>query len=88
MQQDTPPDPVALWSNGRAEPFTVEEILQVPCCRCGAPSYHQWQVCADLRVFRSLCLECDIALNRLVLTWAGCPDVEAKMSAYELDQRA
>lgn len=69
--------------HGRREPYTAAGITRLPCFRCGEPSVHQWQVCADKRLFRPLCLACDIALNRLVLEWAGDPDVDAKMKEYE-----
>jgi hypothetical protein len=33
-------------------------------------------------VFRPICRDCDVALNELVLRWAGDPHVEEKMRAY------
>jgi hypothetical protein len=38
--------------------------------------------------FRPMCLGCDIALNRLVLDWAGFPDAKAMGRAYEQKARA
>lgn len=67
---------------GRKTPYTAIGIARVPCVRCGTPSVHQWQVCADLNVYRALCLACDIALNELVLTWANDPNAQEKMKAY------
>lgn len=69
--------------HGRARPYTRIGIRRLPCIRCGRPANTQWQICADGRLFRPVCDPCDIALNRLVLVWAGDPDVEAKMAAYE-----
>jgi hypothetical protein len=72
---------------GRREPYTSAGILRVPCVRCGARALHQWNVCADGNRYRALCLDCDIALNKLVLEWANCPDAVAKVAAYEAEQR-
>jgi hypothetical protein len=75
-------------SRDRREPFTAVGIRRVPCCRCGAPSVHQWQACADRGNFRPLCLGCDIALNKLVLKWMGDPNAAVKVQRYEREQRA
>lgn len=72
-------------SKPRTEPYTARGILRVPCVRCSKPALHQWQVCADRRYFRALCLDCDIALNRLVLEWANDPDAKAKCDRYEAE---
>lgn len=72
------------WTSaGRAKPYTDAGIRRVPCVRCGEPAAQQWQVCADAGRFRAVCLGCDVALNRLVLKWAGDPSAEAKVAAYE-----
>jgi hypothetical protein len=76
-----------FWTQGRATPYLASGIARVPCVRCGQPSLHQWQVCADGRKFRALCLDCDIALNRLVLEWANDPHWKSKCDAYELRAR-
>ena len=74
-------------SRPRTEPYTAQGITRVSCVRCSAPAVHQWQVCADNNRYRALCLDCDIALNRLVLDWANDPMASQKIEAYELDQR-
>lgn len=66
----------------RTKPYDSKGIKRVPCVRCAAPAEHQWQVCADKRHFRALCLACDIDLNALVLKWAGDPNWEPKVEAY------
>lgn len=76
-----------FWTRGRKEPYTEKGISRAGCVRCGSPAVHQWQVCADGGRFRALCLECDIALNRLVLSWAGDPDAKEKCDRYEKEQR-
>lgn len=53
----------------RTKPYTQTGIRRIPCKRCGNPSVHQWQICADNNVYRGLCMRCDIALNALVLRW-------------------
>jgi hypothetical protein len=67
----------------RRKPYTAIGIGRVPCFRCGEPSAYQWQVCADGNVYRGLCRECDVALNRLVLWWMKDPDIDTKMLRYE-----
>lgn len=73
---------------GRRQPYTSIGIRRVPCVRCGNPAQHQWNVCADGNRFRALCLDCDIALNRLVLEWANDPGAADKVARYEAEQRA
>lgn len=77
-----------FWrSVGRTQPYTSIGISRVPCVRCGAKAHHQWQVCADKRYYRALCLDCDIELNAMVLKWANDPDAQAKAEAYAREQR-
>lgn len=77
----------STWKQRRRTPYSARGIETVSCIRCHAPAVHQWQVCADGRVYRPLCLACDIALNRLVLEWAGDPEAKAKCDTYEAEQR-
>lgn len=72
---------------GRRKPYTAIGIRRLKCYRCKVrPAVHQWQICADGNVWRPICVECDVALNRLVLIWIGDPDAQAKISAYRTDQ--
>lgn len=67
----------------RYQPYTDRGIKRVPCFRCGKkPSVHQWQICSDKRVFRPICLACDVAMNELVLRWMRFKDWRAKMREY------
>lgn len=75
-------------TSNRTEPYTALGIKRLRCVRCDARAVHQWQVCADGNVYRPLCLDCDIELNRLVLTWAGDPSASEKVAAYEAKQRS
>lgn len=52
---------------GAAEPIPVEDIWELGCMRCGAPSQCQWAICANNGNHLPLCIDCDIALNRLIL---------------------
>jgi hypothetical protein len=72
-----------MSGHGRKKPYTVIGISRISCVRCGAPSRTQFQICADKRLYRALCSDCDVALNRLVLEFMRFPDVEEKMAAYE-----
>lgn len=70
--------------HGRRTPYTPAGVRRLPCFRCGQPAAHQWSVCADGNLWRPLCLACDVALNRLVLTWMGfdSAEVERRMASY------
>lgn len=69
--------------NGRKKPYTEIGISKIPCYRCGARAYHQWQICADDNLYRPLCIDCDMALNRLVLEWMGFTNVDSLITKYE-----
>lgn len=68
---------------GRKKPYTEIGISRLPCFRCGEKARFQWQVCADNRLYRPICEDCDIELNKMVLRWMGDPDAESKIEAYE-----
>lgn len=67
----------------RRTPYTKLGIKRIGCVRCGAPGHATWSICADGNVPRVLCLECDIALNAMVLEWAGFKDRAQTMQRYE-----
>lgn len=73
--------------HGRKTPYTEAGIGRVPCVRCGSRARFQWQACADSRLYRPLCEDCDIDLNRVVLEWAGDPDAKAKIARYAVEAR-
>ncbi len=73
-------------TNLRRAPYSEVGIRRRPCVRCGARAEHQWNVCALPRSFHPLCVACDVALNRLVLEWAGHPDARALGDAYAVRQ--
>lgn len=69
----------------RRKPYTKEGIKRLKCCvkGCTQRGHASWQVCADGNVFRPICIDHDVELNRMVLAWMGDPDIEAKMEKYE-----
>lgn len=67
----------------RIKPYTERGIKRLACIRCGRkPAHASWQICADGKQYRPLCLGCDILLNEMVMEWANIPDRKAKMDAY------
>ncbi len=68
--------------NGRKKPYTQIGIRRLKCFRCGNRAECSWQACADDRLHRPLCPECDIALNEMVLKWMGFSDWREKMEKY------
>lgn len=67
----------------RTKPYTVIGIGRVKCFRCGEKATQQWQICADNRVYRPMCDDCDIELNEMVLKWAGFKDWKEKIDKYK-----
>jgi NAD-dependent SIR2 family protein deacetylase len=72
------------WDQRRREPYTVIGISRLRCIRCGAPAKFQWSICADGNNHRPLCLDCDVALNRMVLVWMRHPNAEKLATEYAL----
>lgn len=71
----------------RTTPYTSAGIKRVDCFRkCGRKASAQWRVCADHNIYRPLCTECDIELNRLTLDFMKYPDAEKVMAEYVLRQ--
>lgn len=68
----------------RRRPYTAIGVRRLRCYRagCNKRAVHQWQICSDDRVFRPICEECDVELNRLVLEWMGFPDAAEKLERY------
>jgi hypothetical protein len=66
----------------RKTPYTAAGIKRLDCFRkCGRKASSQWLICAD-GVYRPLCTECDIELNRLVLSFMCFLDAEKVMAEY------
>lgn len=67
---------------GRRKPYSEAEIARTPCACCGAPAVHQWQACADARIYRPICSVCDVAINLLALAATADPKAGTKIRAY------
>lgn len=67
-------------------PYTSAGIRRLMCSRAGCEreAYATWGACADENVQRPLCPECDVELNRMVLTWMGDPAWATKLEDYRL----
>jgi hypothetical protein len=68
--------------HGRKKPYTQIGICRVPCSRCGNPSYASWGSCANGNYYVAMCLDCDIAINRLVLKYMRIPNYKQLMKEY------
>lgn len=75
------------YGPGRKEPYTQTGIRRMPCVRCRAPAQTQWQICADGRLHRPICNDCDVALNELVMRWVWGDAREDDLRRYR-EQRA
>lgn len=67
---------------GRRQRYTAIGIRRRPCARCGAKAHAQWNICANGGNFVPICLECDLALNAMVLRWFGFPEAEQMIAEY------
>ena len=72
---------------GRREPYTARGIRRLRCVRCGRPATQQWQICSDGNLYRPICIDCDVELNRLVLEFIGFPHVDDMIVAYQFKLR-
>jgi hypothetical protein len=68
--------------HGSREAYSEKDIAIIPCSRCGDPSTHQWQACANDCRWLGVCLTCDIQLNALVLTFLRVPNSVELSRAY------
>jgi hypothetical protein len=66
----------------RTKPYTELGIKRIPCSRCGKPSVHQWQICADGNQYRGVCKDCDIQLNDYVMMFMRIPNRQEKIERY------
>jgi hypothetical protein len=74
--------------HGRRQPYTAEGIKRLPCVRCGNPAHATWTVCADGNLHRPICLECDIAINEMVLAFVRLPGWRKKAANYRTVKEA
>jgi hypothetical protein len=73
-----------MRKRGRTTPYTDIGIQRIRCIRPGCPNMavHQWQICADDRVFRPLCIECDYTVNAIVMNFLQPPEWRSKLYSY------
>ncbi len=71
---------------GRRKAYTEIGISRVPCSRCGKPSVHQWQVCANGNRYLGVCTDCDMDLNRVALEFMRVPNIEELLKRYANDR--
>ena len=67
--------------HGRKKPYTEIGVKRIPCAKCSEPATQQWYTCAD-GLWRPICIQCDIELNRLVLQFMQDPDCNTKIARY------
>jgi hypothetical protein len=73
----------------RRKPYTEIGIRRLPCARgCGRRGATQWQICADRRLFRVLCTECDVELNEMVMRWVWGDRREDDLRRYREEKLA
>ncbi len=72
---------------GRRKPYTAIGIRRRKCARCGAPSIHQFSVCANGSRQVPVCVECDIALNDIALRFFRHPHRRELMARYRAAAR-
>lgn len=66
----------------KSEPIPLKDLWDIPCVRCGQPSQCQWSVCANNGQYVPMCIDCDIALNHLVLTFLNFDDPDTLVNEY------
>jgi len=71
------------WGIVRKKRYTGRGILRLKCIRCGEQAVHQWQICADGNNWRPICLDCDIALNKVVLKFMDHPHCQQLILEYK-----
>lgn len=79
---------MSRWRIKRRQPYTVAGMRRLRCIRCGQKAVHQWQICSDGNNHRPICLDCDIALNCMVLVWMRHPSAKRLAAEYERRMRA
>lgn len=67
----------------RRKPYTEIGIRRKLCIRgCGRRAVAAWQICADGRVYRPICQQCDIELNEMVMRWVWGETREDDLRRY------
>ncbi len=64
---------------GRVKPYADYGVYRAPCVRCGARSRYQWRLG---QAYRTVCPDCDLALNDLTLHHLRHPHAAGLLAAY------
>jgi hypothetical protein len=72
---------------GRRKPYTLIGIRRKRCVRCGASARFQWSACANGNRWVPLCLECDVAVNAIVLDFLKLPNAGELLKQYDANAR-
>lgn len=68
--------------SGRKKPYTAKGIKRLKCTRCSEPATQQWRICAD-GLWRPICRDCDLILNRIALRFMFPGDLVENMVKME-----
>lgn len=72
---------MALRFVGTKKPRTIEQMKRMKC-QCGKPAVHQWSSCANGNRHVAVCLDCDWAINEMLLAFLRLPQRVQLMTAY------
>lgn len=75
---------MALRFVGTKKPRTTKQMFDARCMvpGCGNPAVHQWSSCANGNRYVAVCLNCDWAVNELLLAFMRIPHRASLMAAY------
>jgi hypothetical protein len=63
-------------------------MAKVACQMCGEqPAVHQWSSCANGHRYVAVCLDCDFAVNEILLAMLRLPHRAKLMAAYRAKQK-
>ena len=74
-----------ITSKGRKIPYTDVGITRMNCFRkgCNNKAKYQWKICAAGNLWRPICKECDIILNKLVLDFFCFENKDKMIEKYK-----
>lgn len=68
---------------GSKKARTVEQLRKIRCQQCGKlGAVHQWSSCANGNRYVAVCLDCDFAVNEILLSFLGIKHRPQLMAAY------
>lgn len=72
---------MALRFVGTKKARTVEQMKRAKCA-CGNRAVHQWSACSNGHRHVAVCLNCDWAVNEMLLAFLRIPHRAKLMAAY------